>query len=365
MVSVVTFLSLSLLLTAGLYASYTDIRFRRIENRWTFVLIGAGVLSQIVFGVLGYTSPTRILILFGIALAMAFFLYFFGLWSPGDAKLFWGISLLLPPPLVYGQVGGLPTEYPPVALLINAFVPYFVLFLAITLVRGAWHRRGKEGTSPPSFKGVVDVLYRLTAFVGLMFALIEVLPFHLGFFYQFLLILSGFYLLERLVPRSYQRAFLLPFLLVAGYFVWGNAMGFARMGALVLVGYGVPKAFTLRLGGGAFVQEIPIRDLRVGVVPAEGIVKERSGHYRKVELGRGKYGQAKPLFGGSSRGLTERQAAELKRLDAAGYFARFGGGLKVEQTMAFAPMLLLGTLLTLWFGGTFAVALVPLVRGMW
>jgi len=48
-----------------------------------------------------------------------------------------------------------------------------------------------------------------------------------------------------------------------------------------------------------------------------------------------------------------------------GHFARFGGQLKVEQTMAFAPMLLLGTLLTLWFGGTFAVALVPLVRGMW
>ena len=176
MVSAITFLSLSLLLTVGLYASYTDIRFRRIENRWTFVLIGAGVLSQIVFGVLGYTSATRILILFGIALALAFSLYFFGLWSPGDAKLFWGISLLLPPTLTYGQLGSLPTEYPPVALLINAFVPYFVLFLAITLVRGAWRTRGKEQTSHPSLKSVLDVLYRLTAFVGLMFGLMRSFP---------------------------------------------------------------------------------------------------------------------------------------------------------------------------------------------
>ena len=113
------------------------------------------------------------------------------------------------------------------------------------------------------------------------------------------------------------------------------------------------------------MREIPIRELRVGMVPAEGIVKEGSGHYRTVELGREKYGQARPLFGRSSRGLTERQVAELKRLDGGGYFARFGGRLKVEQTMAFAPMLLLGTLLTVWFGGTFAVALVPLVRRIW
>ena len=70
---------------------YTDIKTQKIRNRCSFGLLYAGVLSQLMAWLLGTTTPLYIIGLFFGSGFVGFTLYWFGIFSPGDSKLFWGL----------------------------------------------------------------------------------------------------------------------------------------------------------------------------------------------------------------------------------------------------------------------------------
>ncbi len=98
-VFLVELVMLSAVLTVGLYTSYTDLKIRRVPNRYTFALLAIGLAGQLTMILLDVTTLSRVVALLLTALVMAFGLTLFGFWSPGDAKLYWAAALALPPTL--------------------------------------------------------------------------------------------------------------------------------------------------------------------------------------------------------------------------------------------------------------------------
>ena len=78
------------------YASYTDLKTQKIYNFCSLGLLYGGTLSQLMAWYLGTTTPLYILALFFGSGLIAFAFYWFGIFSPGDSKLFWGLCLIFP-----------------------------------------------------------------------------------------------------------------------------------------------------------------------------------------------------------------------------------------------------------------------------
>ena len=70
------------------------------------------------------TTPLYILGLFFGSGLIAFAFYWFGIFSPGDSKLFWGVCLILPLSLFKDLSGSL--SFPPLILALNIVIPYSI-----------------------------------------------------------------------------------------------------------------------------------------------------------------------------------------------------------------------------------------------
>ena len=85
-----TFLIFLALVFCG-YASWTDLKMQKIRNVCSLGLLYGGTLSQLMAWYLGNpTTPLYILGLFFGSGLIAFGFYWFGIFSPGDSKLFLG-----------------------------------------------------------------------------------------------------------------------------------------------------------------------------------------------------------------------------------------------------------------------------------
>lgn len=140
---ILDYLFLPVLFLIGLVTSYQDFKEGKIKNKWIvlgmiwglgiyilllFWAILAPYLSQIFSQQFTVVLPSYILKVFinsAIALIFGYLLWYFNLWSAGDAKLFFVFSLLLP--LKYYWKSALP-YFPSFALLINIFIS-LVIFL--------------------------------------------------------------------------------------------------------------------------------------------------------------------------------------------------------------------------------------------
>ena len=106
-----------------LYGSYTDLQSGRIPNVCSFGLIYAGVIAQLLFVINGSTSITAAGTTIFVGGVLFFVLYWFGFWAAGDAKLCWGVSMMLP--LSFFQDTKMGINFPPAVLLINISIIYF------------------------------------------------------------------------------------------------------------------------------------------------------------------------------------------------------------------------------------------------
>ena len=115
------------------YACYTDIKLQKIRNICSFGLLYAGILSQLMAWYLGKTTPLFIVGLFIGSGISAFAFYWFGIFSPGDSKLFWGLCLIFPPPLFRLLSGTV--SFPPLILALNIIIPYTIGVLGYLLFK--------------------------------------------------------------------------------------------------------------------------------------------------------------------------------------------------------------------------------------
>jgi Flp pilus assembly protein protease CpaA len=113
---------------ACLYLAYTDLRWKKAQNRYTFGLLLFGLAWQLVF-VFHYGTMTLWELAWIVveALGIAFLIYYIGGWSPGDAKVYWALAVTIPASLLRLSA--------PFVLIANTFVAYFFLVGGYVLLK--------------------------------------------------------------------------------------------------------------------------------------------------------------------------------------------------------------------------------------
>ncbi len=351
------------IVSCGLYTSYTDFRYGKIANIYTAFLIGFGIISQVLFISEGnITWMHSCVTLFG-GLGISFVMFYTGIWAAGDAKLFWGMSLLLPPSAFSNTSE---TQFYPLILMVNIFLLFLVYVVLISLLKTTFQQQrtliAKSFTAQlkqfpqrllrvlsyvgvgglafyvPSRMGVeLDLAIRITLFMAIIFA------FNKG--------------VEKYIPQKYVTAFHVPFLLLALFLAIPSLI---QLGTFIVFIFLIPW-FLIMFSAvirSLFTEEIPVENLRPNMIPAERIVKIEEqeeqtvkDRYVKIPAGFANPAQDNVIVDVSSEGLTPLQIEQLHQLAAKGSLKEYENRLLIQKKIPFALMIVLGAVGTLLANG--------------
>ena len=359
------------------YACYTDLKIQKIRNICSFGLLYAGVLSQLMAWYLGTTTPLYILGLFfgsGIA-AVAF--YWFGIFSPGDSKLFWGLCLIFPPPLFRLLSGTL--SFPPLILALNIIIPYTIGVLGYLLFKFFLLQNKmkilRNGLMASFRKEILlSKTFNLLLLIGIGSSITyisKLFAWENSRFLQFSLILTAFILVQKLLSRLLKKP--IYYTIIGFACIWislkvstsisGFIYGFAIFLGLYFVIFVIAKQLVLALAM-ILDRNIDVANLKVGMIPAEQIVqtKHQDGvvYYEKQQTAFSSGITDNILISPSATGLSKEKIAELRNLADQGAFAEFKNKIKIQPDICFAPVISIGALLTILCQGPFYLKLIQI-----
>ena len=173
----ILYLFLPAILLLGAVVSYEDIKIGKIRNKW--VVLGALValllwLGLYLFKVVSLNYVMLVFVYSLAALGIGFFIWFIGLWSAGDAKLYFAFSLLIPLSSYRYSEG-----FPFITLLANIILPIFVFLVVKILIKSSWNQKlivVKGILRPKRLGGFVLVIFSLVWISGYLFHLINIRP---------------------------------------------------------------------------------------------------------------------------------------------------------------------------------------------
>ena len=283
-------LFIGLLLLFCCYATYTDLRERKIKNFCSYGLIYAGILSQVISVMLGNSGFLNSIITIVGGFLIVLVLYWFGIFAAGDAKLVWGASLLMPVGLFSESIAF--AQYTPTSLIINIFVPYCVILVTYlclkTNVQQKWQAFMLIFQQEDFRQQIFERIFRLIFLLGLRQFVILSLRWseiELGLWHQLLVVFSLYFILSYYVKkfdleriRNYVVCVVLIELMVITtpwtLKAWSEAyVPFLKIYLFYLTVFFFGKHFIENLDSMVLDREIDISDLKEGMVPAEQIVR--------------------------------------------------------------------------------------------
>ena len=360
------------------YASYTDLKTQKIRNFCSLGLLYVGTLSQLMAWYLGTTTPLYILGLFLGGGLIAFGLYWFGIFSPGDSKLFWGLCLIFPLSLFRDLSGAL--SFPPLTLALNIIVPYSIGVLGYLIFKFVFMRNKLDLLrhflkSNFQKKELIEKLFSLLVLIGIGSVFTYLLQ-HFGWeldrFLSLVFVLVAFTLIQKLLsllpktPVSYAViSFIAVWLTVqATPSVSMLLSGLAFFLGLYIVVFVIAKQLVLSLASITLDTAVDVSGLQVGMIPAEQIVRvehpDGTVRYEKKQVVLSSGQEDSIVISPDPSGLTTEEINQLQNLAAAGAFAEFGNQINVQPSIRFAPVISIGALLTILCQGPFYLKLVQL-----
>ncbi len=359
------------------YACYTDLKTQKIRNICSFGLLYAGILSQLMAWFLGTTTPFYILGLFfgsGIS-AIAF--YWFGIFSPGDSKLFWGLCLVFPPPL-FRLLNGI-TSFPPLILALNIIIPYTLgvlgyLFFKFLLRHNKFEILRNSLIANLQKKILLKQIFNLLLLVGVGSAITyisKLFEWEIIRPLQISLVLTTFILLRKLLfrlPKTPTYYMIIVFACIwislkASTSITMFIASFAFFLGLYFVIFIIVKQLILGLAM-TLDRNIDIVNLKAGMIPAEQIVQitDQDGFvsYEKQQVTFSSGMTGNIIISPSATGLSKEEITELKNLADQGVFAKFENKIKIQPDICFAPVISIGALLTILCQGPFYLKLIQI-----
>lgn len=360
------------------YASWTDLKTQKIRNVCSLGLLYVGTLSQLMAWYLGTTTPLYILALFFGSGVIAFGFYWFGIFSPGDSKLFWGLCLIFPLSLFRNLSGSL--SFPPLILALNIVIPYSVglfgyLFFKFVLMPNKLELL--RGFVMSNFQGepLLEKFFNLLFFIGIATALtylLELLGWQPDRFLSLILVLVVFALVQRLlvmVPKTPVYYAVVGFACVwisvrSAPSVSVFLSGFAFFLGLYLVVFVLAKQLVLGLASITLDNAVDVTGLRVGMIPAEQVVRvtepDGSVRYEKKQVAFSSGQDDNIVVSPNPAGLDAEAIAHLRDLAASGALAEFENQIRIQPSVRFAPVISFGALLTILCQGPFYLKLMQL-----
>lgn len=334
-------------------AIYTDLKRRTIPNRLTLPALAAGLAF---YGALGFHGRDpwpllQSLVGAGLAFGLGYALWLMGGWAGGDVKLFTAFGALLP----FYKAPAVQAPYPfPLTILLNSIVLVAPFLLVYTIVSCAQRPKLLKRMVRPSPRWVSKCLEASWVILGCSFAGLGLelwlgLPWPLGWLLTLLLLVGAYLAAPRVRLAVVSPLCVLSLLL--------DPLSGARTLVLVFIVL-LALRFLLSIVSVAnreiFQEEVPIRELKEGAIPAETIFERRGRVYRR--LGGGFLGIFPPKLKASDHvladprvaaGVTQEQVRALQRLVKAG---KLEDKIRVKKGIPFAPALGAGLFLSILFG---------------
>ena len=360
------------------YASYTDLKTQKIRNFCSLGLLYGGTLSQLMAWYLGTTTPLYILALFFGSGLIAFGLYFFGIFSPGDSKLFWGLCLIFPLSL-FKNLGGT-MSFPPLILTLNIIIPYSVgmfgyLLFKFVLMQNKLALLQAFFASNFQKTALLEKLFNLLFFIGIATALTFLFQ-RIGWqpdqFLRLVLVLGAFALVQKLlspIPKTPVYYAIIGFACVwlsvrSAPSVPALLTGFAFFLALYLIVFVIAKQLVLGLASIMFDNAVDVNGLQVGMIPAEQIIRvpqpDGSVRYERKQVGFSSGWDDNVVVSPDPAGLDAEEIAQLQHLAERGALAEFENQIKIQPSIRFAPVISVGAILTVLCQGPFYLKLMQL-----
>ena len=346
---------LSAVLGIGLWVSLVDISIRRVPNKWTYSLLGIGLIGQGFMLVTEVTTPTRLAGVFGISLIIAMVLMMIRFWGPGDGKLFWATALALPPSLCPTfQVFSLQNAGP--ALLINTLVIHLLSILFVSLF--FWKNEEKPRVNENEINTpILQVAVRLIGILGLLMGIsILVMKRPFNYLEALAILVIGYRLFDFLLSPRHWPLLTWSGIGVFAVLCWNQdniviyAIIWANVGLLELAYKRVRSFFRHR-----FVQSIPIGTLQIGNVLRQSLYVKHERESPELDSD----AEEEPLL---KRGqpLLARDLRTLRLLVNEKILSS-EDRIEIEHTLPFVPFITLGALLTALVAGHIAT---PLSRSL-
>lgn len=352
------------------YACYTDLKIQKIRNLCSFGLLYAGLLSQLMAWFLGTTVPLYILGLFLGSGLIAFVLYWFGIFSPGDSKLFWGICLILPPPLFRFLSGT--ASFPPLILALNIIIPYTVGILGYLIYKFLSIRNKTEILRNNLMEYLQkDILlkrfFNLLMLIGInstITYIAKLFEWEINRPLQMGLVLTTFMLVRYLL--SYLPKTQTCYTIIGFACIWISLKvstsvtefiySFVLFLGIYTVVFIIAKQLVLGLAM-TLERNIDIKNLKVGMIPAEQIIQTKTQDgvvcYEKQQTTFSSGIKENIIISPSATGLSKEEITKMKSLAGQGAFVNFKNKIKIQPDICFAPIISIGALLTILCQGPF------------
>ena len=342
------------ILSCGLYTGYTDFRYRKIPNIYTLILIAFGVISQVLFVTTGEITWLHSCITFFGGLAISFALFYTGIWAAGDAKLFWGISLLIPPNAFSHTTE---TQFYPLILLVNIFLLFFVYITLKSIIKMPMRKQGKlisKSFIMQMKQFPKRILHALSCvgIGGVAFYIPGQLGVELDLAIRLILFTTAAFTFHKIVEKHIVEKYQIPIHICVGILAIFLAIrSLTNLGSFIVFIFFF-SFFMLVFSSyvrSLFTKETPLKNLKPNMIPAERVVRieaqQATNKYIKVPASLANPAQEDVIVDVSSEGLTDEQIAHLHRLAADGCLQEAESGLLIQEKIPFAFMIVTGALI--------------------
>ncbi|MBN2112444.1 hypothetical protein JW707_05090 [Candidatus Woesearchaeota archaeon] len=376
------------ILYLGIITSYTDIKYGKIKNRdivigicYAFaVYLGFIIYSLITKQGINYTYFLELCTNTFFALAIAFGLWYFKLWSAGDGKLFFAFALLVPFEVYqYGKYDWIPS----LTLLFNVFIIGLFAMLLLILKNARINdyakmlktffknffgpvRLAKSAVSLFAMFWLIDIVFSYLGWEGnrvlkylFTFLILSLIPALTSTFpagnkkfqieYIELYIFGAVSVVRLVIDKSvYSSSFLVEFIMML--IIWRIFRSLMRHGLS-------------SLSKDVFSKEISVKKLKPGMILSDKITKVKKLSKDEIKKVKDKEmifvtkGNASYILGGyksakeyidvESEGLEKEHIEKIRKT-----------GLKkvrISTTLPFAPLLFMGVLATLLIKGNILI----------
>jgi archaeal preflagellin peptidase FlaK len=331
---------------AGLMgATYTDLKERIVPNKLNYGLALIGILIFLTQSIFEASFLPLIFSVFGLAFGFLFgwIMWKLGVFAGGDVKLFMALGALNPFTfsfINYAPLGTLSFPIFPITLFINsliAFLPYGLFIIIMKL------KKNKKVRKKLFKKMKKNIIYGAKSAI-LLTGLYTIFSFfNLGIIIEIIFMI----ILGAVIERKFKQVIPIIALtsLVINWFLFLQLL----FGFLIIVSVFYSIVKLMLSSGEILVEKIKIKDLEEGMIPKDTLVLIK-GKIKIIKFSLktlGKYKGKEIISSMKARGLTEKEIKELKKLHKA---KKIKNNIRIKQSMAFVPTILLGYLITLFIG---------------
>jgi len=329
----------------GVLTSYTDIKYGKIKNISVILLLVCGTVINLFVTRTFVDLPFKSLLNPLIALAVGFLMWCMGLWSSGDAKLFFGFSLLLP--ITIYQNTSIP-YFLSFEILFNIFVPVGLFLLVSALLKIKFSDLKMEIKKMFKLSETLNLILFLVGFsygIGIVFGFLNL---QLGLLLQTLILFAVIEVFRKKLSYFNIMSILLVILRIVFSLDSLLSLLFLKQIISILLLFQGLRLILKYIFEFSFSERIRVKDLKPGMMLSEQIIKDKDAYKAKEVLFINLFGMmrsAKDSLSTKFSGiLSEDDVQELKRLQKQ---KKLGfETLKIAKTVPFAPFMFFGVLVT-------------------